>query len=131
MFYRILKGNAETIKIISKLLLMVTVCLVTVILLFCAAAFAISNIDFTYESLPVIIASILSIASAFDGFVISKIFKKNGLFWGVFAGAVIFAFIFIISLKSGTFNVTSDFFTKMVICIIAGAIGGITGVNVN
>lgn len=131
MFTRLFKGNTDTIRIVSKLLLMVTMCIATVMLLLCTAGFIICNIDFTYESLPVIIAVILSISAALDGFIISKISKENGLLWGFFAGMVILIFVLILSFVMNTFNMTSDFFTKSAICIIAGAIGGIAGVNVN
>jgi len=98
LLQRIIKGNTDNIKIISKLLTIVFICIITVSVLLCISAFAVSKIDFSYETLPAVIAAILAVSSAFDGFLISKLLKENGLFWGVFVGLIIFAVLIIISL---------------------------------
>ena len=131
MLQRIIKGNTDNIKIISNLVTIVFICIITVSVLFCISAFAVSKIDFSYETLPAVIAAILAVSSAFDGFLISKLLKENGLFWGVFVGLIIFAVLIIISLYYSTFNVTTNLLTRFAILVTAGAIGGVVGVNTN
>ena len=131
MLQRIIKGNTDNIKIISNLVTIVFICIITVSVLFCISALAVFKIDISYETLPAVIAAILAVSSAFDGFLVSKLLKENGLFWGVFVGLIIFAVLIIISLYYSTFNVTTNLLTRFAILVTAGAIGGVVGVNTN
>lgn len=128
---RILRGNADNIKIFSKVFLLILLCFITVVCLFCVSAFIICKTDFSYEVLPTVTALILGVSSLIDGFVISKFTKENGLFWGFFAGVVVILFVAIVSLTEKTFNITANLIMRFAITVIAGAIGGIAGVNTN
>ena len=128
---RFFTGNADNIKIVTKLISSVVICILTLTFLFSISAVIISKTDFSYQILPTLTAVILGIAAVLDGFVISKISKENGLFWGIFAGILILITVISASLLQKTFNVNTNLIIKSIITIIAGAIGGIAGVNSN
>ncbi|MBQ5313125.1 MAG: TIGR04086 family membrane protein [Oscillospiraceae bacterium] len=131
MLYHFFTKNSDNIKIIYKCILSVLICFIALGAFFCVSAFVITKIDLSYEAMPVIIAVNLGFSSALSGFVLSKMAKENGLFWGTFAGVTIFAVIMLISLFAGYFKLNTNFFTKFSISLISGTIAGIVGVNVN
>ena len=71
----------------------------------------------------------LCVGSYFAGFLISKRYRKNGLFTGVFCGLIIFAITFIISMIFMKFALTMGTFSKLIMIIVCTSIGGIIGVN--
>ncbi len=131
MLYHFFTKNSDNIKIIYKCILSVLICFIALSAFFCISAFVMTKIDLSYETMPVISAVNLGFSSALSGFVLSKMAKENGLFWGIFAGVTIFAVVMLISLFSGYFKLNTNFFTKFSISLISGAIAGIVGVNVN
>lgn len=131
MLYHFFTKNIDNIKIIYKIIYTVLICLFIFGILCCTSAFFVTKIDMSYEVIPFNISIILGFSAAFSGFVLSRSAKENGLFWGIFAGVIIFLFVSIIAIVSGYFKINTNFFTKFLITVISGAIGGIVGVNIN
>lgn len=131
MLQKYILRQGDSLKVILKILSLALVCLITVGLFFCITSAAICHIDFSYETIPAIIAAILGISSAVSGFVTSRLMKENGLIWGIISGVIILTVLCIFSICCGTFALSADFITKTLILIISGSIGGIIGVNVS
>ena len=131
MLYKFISESQNNLKVIFKIFLIVTFCLSVTFVLLCAAAAILSQTDFLYETLSAVTAVILGISAFLNSFVLSKLFKENGWFWGVFSATVLIVFIVISSVYYNTFNFSNIFFTKMVVVLASGTIGGIIGVNIN
>ncbi|MBE6877556.1 MAG: TIGR04086 family membrane protein [Ruminococcaceae bacterium] len=131
LLQKIIFDKTDIIKTIIRFLIISLLCIITVIFLFCIAAIIISRINFSYEILAPVTTAVLAVAATFDGFLISRWYKENGLIWGVFAGVVIFMYIVFTSLNYDVFDISNQFITKLITVISAGAIGGIIGVNIN
>ena len=134
MFFILTKfitGKYDSIKIITRLFTFIIFCFISILIFFSIASFVISNLDFSYETLSLYISAILGCSASFSGFVISKLNKQNGLFWGCFAGIVLLLFILILSVYFNTFSLSLNIFRRIIILLISGALGGILGVNLN
>lgn len=130
MLNKILKGNSDSIKIALKLVLLVILCIATTLLCAAVASLIILKTDFSYQSLPVVTAAIMAVAAFFCGFVISRLFNQNGIVWGIFAAVAIFVALVCVSVYLGRFSFSKAFLIRLAIVVIAGAAGGITGVNI-
>jgi len=131
LLQKILFDKSDILKTVIKFLLISLFCFITVTILLCITALVISRINFSYEILTPIVAAVLALTAVFDGFLISRWFKENGLIWGVLSGLIIILLLLIFSLKYNTFEISSQLITKSLVTITAGAIGGIIGVNTN
>ena len=123
-----LKGNAKTI---TKSVGIVVFCIFVFALFACLTAAVITITDFSYDIMPVITALISGISALISGYVLSRIFKENGLLCGFFAASVIFLSMVLLSLYYNTFGFSSILLLKLVITYTPAAIGGIIGVNTN
>lgn len=130
MLYNIL-NKADTFKVVVKFILFALFCICGLLLFLSVAAMAITKIDFAYNALDPVTSAIVAISAIFSGFVTSRLFKENGLIWGVSAGVVISVFIIAAALYTDSFKISSTLLTKIVISLVAGAMGGILGVNTN
>ena len=130
MLYNIF-NKADTFKVVVNFILFALFCICSLLLLLSVAAIAITKIDFAYSALDPVTSAIVAISAAFSGFVASRLFKENGLIWGISAGIVISAFIIAAALYTDSFKISSVLLTKIVISVVAGAMGGILGVNTN
>ena len=131
MLQRIIFDKSDVIKIICKIFIVFIICFATATILFCIAAIIISGINFSYDILPAVTASILAFSAFADGFLISRWNKENGLLWGVLVGIIVTAILIAISFKCGTISPSGQLIVKSLINMFAGAIGGIIGVNTN
>ena len=130
MLYNIF-NKADTFKVVVKFILFALFCICSLLLLLSIAAIAITKIDFTYGALDPVTSAIVAVSSVFSGFVTSRVFKENGLIWGISAGIVISVFIIAAAVYTSSFKISTVLLTKLVIALIAGAMGGILGVNTN
>ena len=131
LLQRIIFDKSDVIKIICKILIIFLLCFVTTAVLFCTAAAIIANVNFSYDILPAVTASILSFSAFADGFLISRWNKENGMIWGFLAGTIITVILVAVSVKCGTISPSGQLIVKSLINMSAGAIGGIIGVNTN
>ena len=128
---RIIFDKSDVIKIICKILIIFLLCFVTTAVLFCTAAAIIANVNFSYDILPAVTASILAFSAFADGFLISRWNKENGMIWGISAGIIITVILVAVSVKCGMISLSGQLIVKSLINMSAGAIGGIIGVNTN
>ena len=128
---RIIFDKSDVIKMICKILIIFLLCFVTTAVLFCTAAAIIANVNFSYDILPAVTASILAFSAFADGFLISRWNKENGMIWGISAGTIITVILVVVSVKCGTISPSGQLIVKSLINMSAGAIGGILGVNTN
>ena len=131
MLQRIIFDKSDVIKIICKILIIFLLCFVTTAVLFCTAAAIIANVNFSYDILPAVTASILAFSAFADGFLISRWNKANGMIWGISAGIIITVILVAVSVKCGMISLSGQLIVKSLINMSAGAIGGIIGVNTN
>ena len=124
-------SKTDILKLILKILFISAFCIGTVLFLFVAVAVIISKVDTSYDILFPVITAILSVSAVFCGFTISRWFKENGLIWGILAGIIISVFIISTCLIYGSLDLTTALFTKIIVTVISGAVGGIIGVNIN
>ena len=117
-------------KIVLKVFIFITVCLATIGFLFCCAAFIIVRIDTPEYVLVPLTTGLMSFAAFLDSFLLSKLFKENGMIIGLATSAILVLLVVSSALIYGTFSMTSIFLTKVFAIIMAGALGGILGVNV-
>ena len=131
LLQRIIFDKSDVIKIICKILIIFLLCFVTTAVLFCTAAAIIANVNFSYDILPAVTASILAFSAFADGFLISRWNKENGMIWGISAGIIITVILVAVSVKCGMISLSGQLIVKSLINMSAGAIGGIIGVNTN
>ena len=131
MLQRIIFDKSDVIKIICKIFIVFIICFATATILFCIAAIIISGINFSYDILPAVTASILAFSAFADGFLISRWNKENGMIWGISAGIIITVILVAVSVKCGMISLSGQLIVKSLINMSAGAIGGIIGVNTN
>ena len=131
MLQRIIFDKSDVIKMICKIFIIFLLCFVTTAVLFCAASAIIANVNFSYDILPAVTASILAFSAFVDGFLISRWNKENGMIWGILAGIIITVILVAVSIKFKTISPSGQLIIKSLINMSAGAIGGILGVNTN
>ncbi len=131
MLREIIFDKSYIIKAVFRFLVISVLCFFTVLLFMCITAAVISKMNFSYDMLMPVTAAAIALSAALDGYVLSRYFKENGLIWGMFAAVIIVVFLIIASAKYGTFALSDRLFTKIAVAVTSGAIGGITGVNIN
>lgn len=92
------------------------------------SAFIMSKIELSQGVEDTFSVLALGLGCLSSGFVAGKILRSGGLINGGKCGLLIFIVILIFSLFSGSFTGTL-FLTKLIICFVSGAIGGVIGVN--
>ena len=107
-----------------------------------AAAFAITCIIFigfgillTYtelseESLPLVSLVCTALSAMVAGYDWAKCMQKKGLFWGLAAGAVYTAVLYLVtSLARDSFSLQLSAVMTLIVALAGGMVGGILGVN--
>lgn len=113
---RIIKGSITAI-ILTLVLLLIYSCLLTY-----------TNIN--EKTMPVVIIIVTAISILVGSLIASSNIKKNGLTNGALVGLVyIFAIYLLSSIIGKNFALNIYSFVMIIASIIAGAIGGIIGVN--
>lgn len=77
---------------------------------------------------PLVIA-LSVISSFFAGFVSAKISKKRGLVYGALTGMLLFAVFVVSGLIASHEAISMTAVIRLVVMVLAGAIGGLLGVN--
>lgn len=95
----------------------------------CIAAFVIIRIDTPEYVLIPLTTVLVTIASFINSFLLSKVNKENGLFTGLVTGCIFTAIIIAVAVYHQSFAFSNLFFTKAAAVMLAGALGGILGVN--
>ena len=83
------------------------------------------------EKMILIVVNIISVLSVFlSGIIASAIYKSKGLLFGAVAGIIYSIFVYILgALVYMNFGISLNTLIGLVISIISGAFGGVTGVN--
>ncbi len=86
------------------------------------------------ETLPMkfiepIVIVISSLGTFVSGYITSKIIKKNGMMYGMISGFLMFVILFISGLIVCGDSITTVILVKCTAMLLAGAVGGIFGVN--
>ena len=131
LLQKIMFDKSAVIKMFCRLFIISLFCFFSAAVLMFISAFVLSKINFSYEMLLPVTAVILAVSATFDGFVISRWYKENGLIWGILAGIILICIIVFYSVLYDTFCISAQLFIKAVVAITSGAIGGIIGVNTN
>ena len=109
--------------------IIITVSMSVMGVILCIAALAITKVD-TPEHLLIPLTTILITLSSFLGsFILSKLFRENGLLVGSCVSAVFTVMILIMSFAYSTFNISGLLFSKLAAVFTSGILGGILGVN--
>ena len=124
-------NKSDIFRLILRLTIIVVLCCFTFFALMAASASVLCRVDFSYSILPVVTGGIMAVSSAFNGFVISRWYKENGIIWGLIAGAAMLFMIVLLSVQNSIFAFSSVMLLKAATVLISGAIGGIIGVNIN
>ncbi len=113
---RILKGTGFAV-VMTLVLLLIYSCLLTY-----------TNIK---ESImPVVVTTVTALSILVGSFISSMHIKKNGLTNGALVGMIYILIIYLLSsVISGNFSVNIASIIMMATSILAGAVGGIIGVN--
>ncbi len=103
--------------------------IISVAMLF-GIAVAITYSDFpeSYSQATILVVTILS--ALIVGLLVAKGAKTNGWMWGALGSAVYMLLLYIIgSIVFGSFTFGIGFFVILIIALLAGAVGGVIGVN--
>lgn len=131
MLYKFAFNKSDIFKFIFRMIVVTVLCCFTVFVFMSIVAIIICRVDFSYEIMPPVTAAIMALATAFNGFVISRWHKEKGMICGIVAAVVTLLMFVIIALYNNTFALSTAMLLKVAIMLISGAIGGITGVNIN
>ena len=123
--------KTDMIKNIFRLIFICTLCIGCILLSFAFTAVIISKTDFRYESLVIVTSAVLAVNALFCSFVLSSFYKENGLVCGIFVALIISLFTVTLSLYYNCFNMSLILLTKLILIFVAGAAGGVIGVNTN
>ena len=118
-------GQRILINFISILFLTVA----TLGFFLCLVAFVIIRIDTPEYILIPLTTVILTFSSFLDSFLLAKVLKENGIAIGILTGIFFAVFIIAIALYYNTFCISNILITKILAVVLAGAVGGIIGVN--
>ncbi len=101
------------------------------VVIVCLLAFSILMTKFDAPEAMVSVMSSLAlcIGAYSGGYIASRKRRQNGLILGLMTGILIYCLILAIGLLFAKTSVTLTFFSKLVMTIVCGAIGGIIGVN--
>lgn len=122
------KASSLNNRTIRPYIKAVTLGLAVMAIVLGAFAFIMSKIELPQGVEDAFSVLALGLGCLSSGFVAGKILRSGGLINGGKCGLLIFIVILIFSLFSGSFTGTL-FLTKLIICLISGAIGGVIGVN--
>ena len=101
-----------------------------VILLICAVlATAEQYFDLSDTVLDITSVLILGIASFVASYAATQLYRSRGLLQGILCGASIFLIVFLLSIAFGEFEFKDATIIKAIICVLAGVVGGVKGVN--
>lgn len=83
---------------------------------------------------PAVVISVMSslalcIGAYTGGYIAARRRKQNGLIMGILAGISVYCIIFLLGLILAKTSMSMGFFSKLIMTLICGAIGGIIGVN--
>ena len=86
--------------------------------------------DLSEETLPLVSMVCTAISAAAAGYDWAVCMKQKGIFWGMAAGAVYTALLYLItSISSGSFTLALSALMTLAVALAGGASGGILGVN--
>ena len=101
-----------------------------VILLICAVlATAEHYFDLSDTVIDITSVLILGIASFAASYAATQLYRSRGLLQGILCGASIFLIVFLLSIAFGEFEFMDATIIKAIICVLAGVVGGVKGVN--
>lgn len=118
-------------KLTVKAVLFGTVCglLITIILLCILSAVVLTSGLLPEELTNIITVILLGMGVFCGGFISSRITKSAGLIVGLITGFTVFLLVTIIGLTRSNESVTYITLIRLIATLIAGALGGIIGVN--
>ena len=117
-------------KYVISTIAYIVLCISTLIFILCIGAFMITRIDTPDYVLIPITTIMLTVAAFIDSFLLGKIYKENGLVTGMTVGVLFCCIIIVIALHYNTFAITNLLISKIAAVLLAGILGGITGVNI-
>lgn len=129
MLHKFLFSTKPWQKYLFNILSFVIFCTFTLGFLLCIAAFMIVRIDTPEYVLIPLTTVMLVFASFIDSFLLSKVMKENGLATGIAVGGIFTVIVTALGIYHNTFAFTGLFFSKIFAVLLAGALGGILGVN--
>lgn len=101
------------------------------VIIFCLLLFSyiMTKVDAPDAVVSVMSVFALCIGSFVGAYVASKRRRQNGMITGIITGIVIYVAIIILGIIIIKTSFGFGFFSKLIIALICGAIGGVTGVN--
>ncbi|MBQ8603716.1 MAG: TIGR04086 family membrane protein [Oscillospiraceae bacterium] len=129
MLQKLLFSSQPWQKYLVKIIAFILFCAATLGFLLCIAAFMIIRIDTPEYVLIPLTTVMLAFTSFIDSFLLAKIMKENGLVTGLAVGMIFVIMVIALGLYHKTFALTGLFFSKVAAVLLAGAMGGILGVN--
>jgi len=101
------------------------------VIIVCLFAFSILMTKFDAPEAMVSFMSSLAlcIGAYSGGYIASKRRRQNGLLMGIVTGIAIYFLILVVGLIFAKSSITFGFFSKLILTLICGAIGGIVGIN--
>lgn len=116
----------EIIKSVQKGVAAAGVILVAICLIFSIIQlFA----DVSDSLLTFISTAVLGAVSFSAAYISTQLCRSKGLFQGMLCGALVFALTLLASVMTREFSFTDLTVIKAIVCLIAGAVGGIKGIN--
>lgn len=116
----------EIIKSVQKGVAAAGVILVAICLIFSIIQlFA----DVSDSLLTFISTAVLGAVSFSAAYISTQLCRSKGLLQGLLCGALVFALTLLASVMTREFSFTDLTVIKAVVCLIAGAVGGIKGIN--
>jgi putative membrane protein (TIGR04086 family) len=84
----------------------------------------------TPEAIVSLMSSVALCVGAYSGgYISSRRRRQNGLITGLICGVIIYLVIFLVGVILSRVSISFGFFSKLIMVIACGAIGGVIGVN--
>ena len=116
----------EIIKSLQKGVAAATVIMIAVCLVISAVQLF---VDISDDLLSIVSVAVLATVSYASAYISTQLYRSKGLLQGVLCGSVVFALVLSASIITHNFRFTDLTVIKGTVCIIAGAVGGVKGIN--
>ncbi len=122
-------SSSPMMDLVKKMAIATLIGAVSTFIVLCVMALVLSVKDIPTTAISAMSSTAAGIGAFVAGFAAAKLYKKRGAIIGAAAGAILFIVIFIASLIIAGAELTVTVLLRLVLMLLAAAVGGIIAVN--
>ena len=122
-------SSSPMMDLVKKMAIATLIGAVSTFIVLCVMALVLSVKDIPTTAISAMSSTAAGIGAFVAGFAAAKLYKKRGAIIGASSGAILFIVIFIASLIIAGAELTVTVLLRLVLMLLAAAVGGIIAVN--